>query len=130
MTCNTIYDMNISIAYITRTHRFSEIYWFEVLIGNTRVIYFYLQHLNKQVYWQLRFNKLTNTTYITGTTYITRTYSHNSLTLIQTFYMSTNIRRNSNTSRSDYGYYTSHSLSYLDCIWYQAPESNFFISVI
>ena len=38
MTCNTIYDMNISIAYITGTHRFTEIYWFEVLIGNTRVI--------------------------------------------------------------------------------------------
>ena len=33
----TNYDMNISIASITKTHRFTDIWWFEVLADNTRV---------------------------------------------------------------------------------------------
>ena len=34
---NTIYDMNILIEYITRTHRFTDKLWVDVVTDNTRV---------------------------------------------------------------------------------------------
>ena len=42
MTTNTIYNVNISIKYITKNHRFPDIYWFPVLIDNINITDYYI----------------------------------------------------------------------------------------